>query len=92
MKLYIYGSNKKHDNIDIKEKRPLPFILMPNSRTISIWNIVLMFLMLYTAIYIPYKTSFIDDTSDLVNYIELFIDSLFIFDILVNFVSAYEDS
>ncbi|CDW89105.1 cation channel family protein [Stylonychia lemnae] len=42
--------------------------------------------------YIPYKTAFIESSSDTVNTIELSIDSLFIIDIIVNFISAYEDS
>ena len=52
----------------------------------------MIFLMLYTATYIPYKTAFIDESSELVNYIELAIDSLFVIDIIFNFVSAYEDN
>ena len=52
----------------------------------------MMFLVIYTGTYIPYKTAFIDSSTDLVNFIELGIDSLFIIDIIVNFISAYEDS
>jgi len=91
MDLYLYGSNKKHE-FKFKEKKPYPFIVMPNTTVSNVWNIVMMFLMLYTATYIPYKTSFIDDTSDFVNNVELFIDSLFMWDLIMNFISAYEDS
>lgn len=51
-----------------------------------------MLLLLYTGTYIPYKTAFVEESPDYVNNIELAIDSLFIVDIFVNFVSAYEDS
>ena len=91
MDLYLYGSNKKHE-FNYKEKKPFKFIVMPNTTISNLWNIVMMFLMLYTATYIPYKTSFIDETSDLVNNIELFIDSLFMWDLVMNFISAYEDN
>ncbi|CDW85707.1 UNKNOWN [Stylonychia lemnae] len=91
MDLYLYGSNKKHE-FSFKERKPYPFIVMPNTKISNVWNIVMMFLMLYTATYIPYKTSFIDETSTLVNNIELAIDSLFMWDLIMNFISAYEDS
>lgn len=50
-----------------------------------------MILMAYTATYIPFKTAFIDYSSDLITNIELSIDGLFILDILINFLSAYEN-
>ena len=48
-------------------------------------------LLIYTGTYVPYKTAFVDDTSDFVFVFELFIDSLFMFDVIINFISAYED-
>lgn len=50
-----------------------------------------MLLVVYTGTYIPYKTAFVEESPDYVNYIELSIDSLFIVDMIVNFISAYED-
>jgi len=52
----------------------------------------MMLLVIYTGTYIPYKTAFIDNSSETVNTVELSIDSLFIIDIIVNFISAYEDN
>lgn len=72
--------------------KPLPCILMPDSKVIAFWNIVMMLLLLYTATYIPFKTAFIEDSSSLVSTIEFSIDSLFFVDLVVNFVSAYETS
>lgn len=50
----------------------------------------MMFLLLYTATYIPYKTAFVESSSDTVNTVEFAIDSLFFVDLFVNFISAYE--
>ncbi len=48
-------------------------------------------LLLYTASYMPYRLSFIDSVT-LQNIIfDSSIDLLFIFDIIFNFFSAYED-
>jgi hypothetical protein len=51
----------------------------------------MMLLVIYTGTYIPFKTAFVEESPDYVNWIELAIDSLFIVDIVVNFISAYED-
>ena len=51
-----------------------------------------MLLVIYTGTYIPYKTAFVEDTPTLQANIELGIDMLFIIDLIVNFISAYEDS
>jgi hypothetical protein len=89
--IHVHGSTKAGDQFEGKEKiKPLPFILMPDSKVLSVWNIVMMLLLLYTATYIPFKTAFIEDSSDLVNNIEFSIDSLFFVDLVVNFISAYE--
>ena len=70
--------------------KPLRIILMPESDLISYWNVIMMFLLLYTATYVPFKTAFIDESPNYVNNIEFSIDSLFFVDIVVNFISAYE--
>ena len=63
---------------------------MPDSQIISVWNIIMMLLLLYTATYVPYKTAFVEDSPTYVNNIEFAIDSLFFIDIVMNFISAYE--
>lgn len=89
--LYLHGSDK-HREFSEYHRKPLPFILLPQSKIVGVWNVILLWLMLYTATYIPYKTAFVDDSSDTVNYVELGIDSLFVVDMLFNFISAYEDN
>lgn len=52
---------------------------------------MVMLLLLYTGTYIPFKTAFVEQSPDYVNTIEFSIDSLFFVDIIVNFLSAYEN-
>ncbi len=74
----------------IHKHKPLFFILMPNSKFKIFWNLVIIALLLYTALYVPYKIAFLDDTGIFMFYFELCVDFLFICDIFVNFISAYE--
>ena len=46
-------------------------------------------LLLYTAIFVPYKTAFLDSLPEGMVIFEYIIDSLFVTDIIVNFFSAY---
>lgn len=46
---------------------------------------------MYTASFVPVKTAFFDDDPPGLFEFELFLDSLFIIDLFVNFLSAYED-
>ena len=49
-------------------------------------------LLLYTAIYMPYRIAFIDDESSGQIAIDWCVDALFFLDIIINFFSAYEES
>ena len=90
-KIFLHGSTKKLEHLEIQEKiKPWPIVLMPDSKILSAWNLIMMVLLLYTATYIPFKTAFIESSSDLVNTIEFSIDSLYFVDLVVNFLSAYE--
>jgi hypothetical protein len=64
---------------------------MPETKFKNFWNAIIMILLVYTGTYVPYKTAFVDDTSNSVYIFELCVDALFITDVLVNFISAYED-
>ena len=65
-------------------------VLMPDSKILSVWNVIMMILLLYTATYIPFKTAYIETETDLVGNIELATDALFFMDVIFNFLSAYE--
>ena len=87
----MFGASRKID-LDIEvEIIPLPFILLPENKFKMFWNFVIMFLLLYTATFVPYRTAFIDDVSESLTDFEWCVDALFIFDLIINFTSAYED-
>jgi hypothetical protein len=91
--IYLHGSTRKKEDVEMQDKmKPLRFILMPDSDLISYWNVIMMLLLLYTATYVPFKTAFIEESPEYVNNIEFAIDSLFFVDIVVNFISAYENA
>lgn len=64
---------------------------MPNTKFKKVWNIIIIILLLYTATFVPYKTSFYDEDPIGIYYWEWIVDSLFMLDILINLFSAYED-
>jgi hypothetical protein len=64
---------------------------MPESKFKKMWNVVIIVLLMYTACFVPYKTSFLDDDPQALFIWELIVDSLFILDMFVNFLSAFED-
>lgn len=67
------------------------FIIHPHSRLRSYWNLVIIFLLLYTATYMPFKTCFIDDSSNFSDDLDNIFNALFGLDILITFISAYEE-
>jgi hypothetical protein len=91
--IYIHGATSEHVNLFAEEiPKPFFFVLLPNDLLRIVWNFVIFFLLIYTATYVPYVTAFINSDSDsMMTQIELGIDSLFIADLFINFISAYED-
>jgi hypothetical protein len=65
-----------------------PWIIMPTSRLKSFWNTAMIVLLLYTATYMPYQTCFIDEISPIMQLVDNVIDAFFMFDIVINFISA----
>ena len=64
----------------------------PNHKPKLVWNIIVIFLLVYTATVMPYRIAFIENQMfDEWFFIDLFIDVLFFIDVIVNLVSAYYD-
>jgi hypothetical protein len=63
---------------------------MPGNLFKAFWNSVIIFLLVYTATYMPYKTCFIDTPSNESKIFDQVIDGLFTIDIFINFISAVE--
>lgn len=64
---------------------------MPDSLFKKAWNSIIIILLLQTALFVPYRTAFIDDGDAGLFYFELTVDMLFIVDVFINFLSAYYD-
>lgn len=88
----MFGASRRIA-IEIEEEIiPLPFILMPENKFRMAWNLVTMLLLLYTATFVPFRTSFIDEAPAALTIWEWIVDALFSLDLLINFISAYENS
>ena len=64
---------------------------MPNSTCKSVWNFVVVIILGYTATYMPYKTCFIDNDTIFGALVDWLVDILFVSDIFVQFISAFEN-
>ena len=77
------------EEIDDNQER-LGCLFAPNGKVTKTWNVVLIILLLYTAIIMPYRISFVEFVwYDDWFYVELVVDALFFTDFLVNLNSAY---
>ena len=65
---------------------------MPDSKFKVFWNIVIIMLLMYTAIFVPYKIAFIENDPQPLVIFEWLVDLIFGIDIIVNFISATEDA
>jgi len=88
------GNMKMLDEIRRKVDVPC-FIIEPTSIFKMVWNVIIIFLLFYTATVTPYRTAFYDDNDggDYKKFYEAMdtvVDVVFGLDIIVNFISAYE--
>jgi len=92
-RIYLFGTSKKLKYLVEYDESPKWFIILPESQVRLIWNFIVLCLLMYTAIFVPYRTAFIEDenpNSFIVKF-EVFIDSMYMFDFCLNFLMAYED-
>ena len=69
----------------------VPWLIYPDQPQKRLWDILIVFLLVYTAMYVPFKVCFIDDSSDFQFAFDLFVDVCFMGDIVINFFSVIED-
>ncbi len=65
MKIELFGRQLlvKGKNTPLEketDEKPCPFLIMPSSCFKLFWNIVIIFLLIYTATWMPYQICFID--------------------------------
>ena len=70
--------------------KPAWYIILPDSKFKTVWNITVILLLAYTSTYVPYQVAFVDQDSSFEVFLNYCVDILFGLDILVNFFSAYE--
>jgi hypothetical protein len=90
-RIYLFGTSKKLKFEIEKDEKIYWFVIMPEGRVRMIWNFVVLLLLIYTAIFVPFQTAFIEEDTKLINDLETFMDSMFITDFILNFLMAYED-
>ena len=86
----LFGEKIIKDRMEAYKK--MRWLILPESKFKMVWNLIIIALLLYTAIYVPYKIAFINEQDSVVTQIfEWTVDILFAIDIFVNFISVYED-
>jgi hypothetical protein len=64
---------------------------MPDSKLKSYWGLLIITVLLYTATYVPFGISYIDDEGSVMTIFGTILDGIFFTDIILNFFTAYED-
>ena len=93
-RIYLFGTSTKLKFELPTEKKIGWYIIMPHSRTRTIWNFIVLMLLVYTATLVPYRTAFIeleDETNMILPAFDIIVDIMYIIDMGLNFFMAYED-
>ena len=82
----VYIAGERFDEVKYNS-----FILTNNSKFRQIWNVVIIILLLYTCTYLPFSMAFVEKDNEAEVIAGYVIDFLFFVDIIVNFLSSYND-
>ena len=72
-----------------ENEKEIPWIILPDNPYKKMWDLLIAFLILYSAIITPYEIAFSDTNK--VSWFEILIDILLAIDIVLTFFSAYTD-
>jgi hyperpolarization activated cyclic nucleotide-gated potassium channel 2 len=90
-KIKVFGFPKNFKSakkiLNINEEK---CYIHPNNVWKQRWMIWISILLLYSAIFVPVKVAFYDDSSNFMIGLDFFIDACFLTDIVLTFFSAYE--
>ena len=64
-------------------------IILPDDNFKIRWEIYITLLLLFTALYTPYRLAFINNDTPLSTAVDIFTDVSFTFDVVLNFFMAY---
>jgi hypothetical protein len=71
-----------------------PIVLMPDTVFKTVWNVLIITLLAYTATIAPFRIAFYEssesNSSQFFDVFDVFVDIVFGLDIVLNFISAYE--
>lgn len=81
------GSEVKNN----QERKPLWFIIMPNTFLEKFWTYLMNILLVYIAYSVPIKVAFNPDENKFYIFIDQLTNIVFICDLFVNFIMSYED-
>lgn len=87
------GSNSQRIRYQEKFKH-ISLIIFPDDPLRNLWDFVLILVLSYTCLIMPYRIAFLSNYDDVLEWyvVDWTTDSIFYADILVNFVSAYYDA
>jgi hypothetical protein len=75
----------------LKEEEKKCFcVILPTNKFIQVWHFIVSILLCFTAIYVPFKVSFIDESSPVQQFFDFLVDGLFALDIIITFFTAIE--
>lgn len=74
-----------------KKKKMSKFIIMQNNKLKVKWDILIMIIVFFILIFVPYRLAFYDTDSDLWVIIYIFIDICFLIDIILSFLTSLTD-
>ena len=98
--IQLYGSRRNHlekfvarkESIDVPETEAGDtWLFSPNTNYFRVWSLILMIILIYTALAVPYRLSFTSDNDSDWLIVDTIIDVCFFIDILVTFNSSYYD-
>lgn len=77
---------------EVYTMKPKWYVILPTYKFNIVWNLVIMFLLIYIATVIPYRIAFIENTTLGWTVWDYITDALFIIDFAVNCITAYTKS
>ena len=85
------AKRKEKERGNVKKKQKACCILLPEAKFKLFWSLVMIVLLIFTMVYVPYRTAFIDDPPFGTLVMEYVMDCLFGLDIILTFFTAYLD-
>ena len=86
----ICDSDTEDEGTD--NEKEIKCIILPDNSIKKKWDLIIAVILIYTAIVLPFRVSFIDNDSEFYKNLDIFFDCMFGTDLILCFFSAYVDS